>query len=85
MGRVESLLVMVLRLPAFVAPQVPSLKALVVFDLAVQEELLQYGLFFACRIIPSGPAASTSLRPLGDVGVAPLVPFYSDLSPLPSL
>ena len=76
---------MVLLLPAFVAPQVPSLKALVVFDLAVvQEELLQYGLFFACRIIPSGPAASTSLRPLGDVGVAPLVPFYSDLSPLPS-
>ena len=77
---------MVLRLPAFVAPQVPSLKALVVFDLAVvQEELLQYGLFCACRIIPSGPAASTSLRPLGDVGVASLVPFYSDLSPLPSL
>ena len=77
---------MVLRLPAFVAPQVLRLKALVVFALAVvQEEILQYGLFSACHIIPSGPAASTSLRPLGDVDVAPPVFFYSDLSPWPSL
>ena len=74
LGQVESLLVMVLRLPAFIAPQVPSLKAHVVFDFAVvQEELLQYGLPFTCYIIYPDPAASTCLRPRGGVGAVPTV------------
>ena len=65
---------MVLRLLAFIAPLVPGLKALAVFYFAlVQEELLQYGLFFTCHIIYPDPAASTSLRPRG-VGVVPTVP-----------